>query len=124
MISIQKLKEDFRALKKEALLLPLALADRRTPLPAKLLAAITLGYLLSPLDLIPDFIPVLGLLDDLLIVPALIMLTLKLIPEEVLKDIRQSGQLQAKLRKKWYFALSVISIYLFFGYLAYSWHQT
>lgn len=58
MISVQNLKEKLRTLKKDALMLPLALADSRTPLPAKLLAAVTLVYLLSPLDLIPDFIPV------------------------------------------------------------------
>ncbi len=119
MISFSTLKEKIRTLKKEALILPLALADSRTPLPAKLLAAITLGYLLSPIDLIPDFIPVLGWLDDLLLVPLLIMLTIKLIPADVMEDIRQSAQVEGKLRKKWYFALPVIFIYLLLGYLAY-----
>ena len=119
MASIQNLKKKFHALKKDALILPLALADSRTPLAAKLLAALSLGYLLSPIDLIPDFIPVLGLLDDLLIVPLLLTLTLKLIPAAVLNDLRQREQVQEKLRKKWYFALPVLFIYLLLGYFIY-----
>lgn len=123
MISIRSLKQRVNRLKKSAVLLPLALLDRRTPLEAKLLAAITLGYLLSPIDLIPDFIPVLGLLDDLLLVPLLLTLTIKLIPAAVLEDISQSGQVSAKLKKKWYFALPLILLYLLLGYWVYSWYS-
>lgn len=60
----------------------LALKDRRTSWLAKLLAFLTVAYALSPVDLIPDFIPVIGYLDDLLILPLLAALTIKLIPAE------------------------------------------
>lgn len=123
MNSIRGLKQRFGKLKQDAALLPVALLDRRTPISAKLLAAITLGYLLSPIDLIPDFIPVLGLLDDLLIVPLLLSLTFKLIPAAVLEDIRQSGKAKAKLKKKWYFALPLVLFYLLLGYWGYSWYS-
>ena len=62
----------------------LALKKRETPWTAKLLAALTVGYALSPIDLIPDFIPVLGYLDDLIILPAMVALTVRLIPAEVM----------------------------------------
>lgn len=68
----------------------IAYKDKRTPIAAKMLIGITIGYLLSPIDLIPDFIPVIGLLDDLIIVPALIALSNKLIPEVVLKVAREN----------------------------------
>jgi uncharacterized membrane protein YkvA (DUF1232 family) len=64
----------------------------RTPLTAKILAALVLAYAFSPIDLIPDFIPVLGYLDDLLIVPAGIYLALRLIPDDVVAESRQRAQ--------------------------------
>lgn len=67
---LQKLKENVKKLKQETVPIYHALFDSRTPVMAKILAALTVAYLLSPIDLIPDFIPVLGLLDDLIIVPA------------------------------------------------------
>ncbi len=75
---LSKLKQKARQLKSEAQVLVRAYSDKRTPITAKMLIAITVGYLLSPIELIPDFIPVLGLLDDLIIVPALIALSIKL----------------------------------------------
>lgn len=65
-----------------------AFLDRRTPALAKLVAGLTVAYALSPIDLIPDFIPVLGLLDDLLIVPAGAALALRLIPPAIMEDCR------------------------------------
>ena len=92
----------------------LAYADRRTPWAAKLLIGLTVGYLLSPIDLIPDFIPVLGLLDDLLIVPLLISLSIKLIPPQVMAEARQKHQRQAALAKKenWLVAALIVLIWL------------
>lgn len=69
---IGKLKQQARQLKSEAQVLLIAYKDKRTPATAKILIAITVSYLLSPIDLIPDFIPVVGLPDDLVIVPFLI----------------------------------------------------
>ena len=77
------LKERAKKLKKEIPAVFLSLKDRETPLFAKILAGITVGYALSPIDLIPDFIPVLGYLDDIILLPALIALTVKFIPPAV-----------------------------------------
>ena len=66
------------------------LADPRTPFVPKVLLGAAVGYLLMPFDLIPDFIPVLGQLDDLLIVPGLVLLALKFVPEDVLEEHREA----------------------------------
>ena len=70
----------------------LALKRKETPWTAKALAALTIGYALSPIDLIPDFIPVLGYLDDLILLPALVALTIRLIPAEVLASCRAEAE--------------------------------
>jgi uncharacterized membrane protein YkvA (DUF1232 family) len=75
-------------LKDELRILRLAVADPRVPWYAKALAAAVVGYALSPVDLIPDFIPVLGWLDDLILVPAGFWLAVKMIPPEVWEDCR------------------------------------
>jgi uncharacterized membrane protein YkvA (DUF1232 family) len=77
-----------RQLKAEVYALYLAYRDPRVPWYAKVLAACVVGYALSPIDLIPDFIPVLGYLDDLVLIPLGIALTLRLIPPEVLDECR------------------------------------
>lgn len=84
----RRLQAFARRLKAELLALSVAARDPRTPWPARLLALLVLAYALSPLDLIPDFIPVLGQLDDLLLVPAGLWLALRLIPPEVMQDAR------------------------------------
>jgi uncharacterized membrane protein YkvA (DUF1232 family) len=80
-----------RALKRDARALWLAGRDPRTPWYAKALALAVAAYAFSPIDLIPDFIPVLGLLDDLIIVPAGIWLCLRLIPPEILAEHRAAA---------------------------------
>jgi uncharacterized membrane protein YkvA (DUF1232 family) len=118
---IDKLKQQARQLKSEAQVLILAYSDKRTPLSAKIIIGLTVGYLLSPIDLIPDFIPVIGYLDDLLIVPLLITLSIKLIPSVVLTEARQSIKYNPKKIKKnnWIFAAIIISIWLALFYTAY-----
>ncbi len=112
---LSKLKQKARELKSEAQVLMIAYKDKRTPVAAKILIAITVGYLLSPIDLIPDFIPVLGLLDDLIIVPLLITASIKLISESVLNDARDFVKINpGKLKKtNWIFALLIIAIWIF-----------
>ena len=77
---LEKLKSRARALKHEAFAVYLAAKDPRTPWYAKAVAFLTIAYAFSPIDLIPDFIPILGYLDDLFIVPAGIALAVRLIP--------------------------------------------
>ncbi len=83
-----RLKATGRALKRELRVYQLVLKDRRTPRLAKFLLGLAVGYALSPVDLIPDFVPGLGYLDDIVLVPALVLLALKMVPREVIEDCR------------------------------------
>lgn len=80
-----------RAIKRDVHALWLAARDSRTPWYAKLLALVTAAYALSPIDLIPDFIPVLGYLDDVILVPLGILLTIRLIPAELMLEYRATA---------------------------------
>jgi uncharacterized membrane protein YkvA (DUF1232 family) len=91
-MSLARLRERAARLKRDVLALWFALRHPRTPIAAKLVAAVVVGYALSPIDLIPDFIPVLGFLDDVILLPAGIALCLKLIPTDVLAECRQRAQ--------------------------------
>ncbi|MGI8942851.1 MAG: YkvA family protein [Qipengyuania sp.] len=82
------LKAWAQELRRDTLALWLAVGDKRTPLGAKLVAGAVVAYAFSPIDLTPDFIPVLGLLDDLLIVPLGIWLALKLVPAPLMAELR------------------------------------
>jgi uncharacterized membrane protein YkvA (DUF1232 family) len=91
-----------KRLKSEIHALYLAARDPRTPWYAKALAAFIIGYALSPIDLIPDFIPVIGYLDDLIIVPAGIILLIRIMPKEVLLECRARAQSNPiSFRKNW-----------------------
>jgi uncharacterized membrane protein YkvA (DUF1232 family) len=83
-----RLKTWARALKRDVHAVYLAARDPRTPWYAKALALAVAGYALSPIDLIPDFIPVIGYLDDVILVPAGIWLVIRLIPADVLAEHR------------------------------------
>ncbi|NNU68933.1 DUF1232 domain-containing protein [Rhizobium sp. WYCCWR 11152] len=85
---ISKAKNWAKSLKRDIVALWLAARDRRVPWPAKAVAGAVAAYALSPIDLIPDFIPILGYLDDLLIVPLGIMLAIRLVPVEVMNELR------------------------------------
>ncbi len=85
---LQRWKQRARALKKEVYALYLAYRDSRTPWYAKVVAALVVAYAFSPIDLIPDPIPVLGYLDDLVLIPLGAALALRLIPPDVMADAR------------------------------------
>lgn len=88
--------------------------DKKTPWTAKAVAEITVAYALSPIDLIPDFIPVLGFLDDVILLPALIALTIKLIPSDVWERNRKLAEnlWENGRPKKWYFAIPVAVLWM------------
>jgi len=81
-----KLKEKIKELKTKVSALYLALKRKDTPIPAKIAAAITVGYALSPIDLIPDFIPILGYMDDIILLPLLMAISIKLIPKKIMEE--------------------------------------
>ena len=85
------LKRRAKRLKRQVWSLWLAMKDPRTPFRARLVIAVTVAYALSPIDFIPDFIPVLGYLDDLIILPGLIVLAIRLIPKEVMAAARREA---------------------------------
>lgn len=114
-----KLKEKIIEIEKKTAALFLALKKPETPWYAKIIAGMTIAYALSPIDLIPDFIPLLGYIDDLIILPLLLTLSIKLIPraiyavclieaDEIWKDGKPS---------KWYFAIPIFLIWLLIIYL-------
>lgn len=109
------LKERAKQLKTDIPAVFLSLKSKDTPIAAKILALITVGYALSPIDLIPDFIPVLGYLDDIIILPALIALTIRLIPKDTFAKFRKEaeGMWQSGKPKKWYYAIPIAMIWLF-----------
>ena len=108
------LKERAKKLKTDIPAVFIALRKKETPLAAKIIAGITIGYALSPIDIIPDFIPVLGLLDDLIILPALISITIKLIPENIFKECRTESEnlWENGKPKKWYYAVPIIIFWM------------
>ena len=109
------LKERAKQLKTDIPAVFLSLKSEDTPIAAKILAGITVGYALSPIDLIPDFIPVLGYLDDIIILPALIALTIRLIPKDTFAKFRNEaeGMWQNGKPKKWFYAIPIALIWLF-----------
>jgi len=109
---LSRLRRRAASLKKEVTALYYAYQDPRTPVYAKVLVFITMAYALSPIDLIPDFIPILGYLDDLILLPALIALSISLIPEPVMREARIRAEKEPlQLRKNWGAALLFILIW-------------
>lgn len=89
---LNRLKNIGRKFKKELAFYKSVLNDNRTPKVAKWLLAIAIGYAIMPFDLIPDFIPVIGQLDDLIIIPMLIIIAFKIIPKQVITDCRNKQE--------------------------------
>ena len=107
------LKERTKKLKTDIPAIFFALKDKETHFLAKIFAGITIVYALSPIDFIPDFIPVLGYLDDLILLPLLVALTIKFIPKDVLERNRNLSETMwsEKSSQKWYYALPIILIW-------------
>ena len=111
---MNKLKERAKRLKNDIPAVFLALKEKRTPWYAKIIAAVIVVYALSPIDLIPDFIPLLGYLDDIIILPALIAWCVKCIPKDVFEDCRRcaEGMWRGGKPEKWYYAIPFVLIWV------------
>jgi uncharacterized membrane protein YkvA (DUF1232 family) len=112
--------ERTKRLKTEVYALCLAMKDPRVPWYAKLLMALVIGYAISPIDLIPDFIPVIGQIDDLIIVPAGIALVIKMTPKSVMEEYRQKATTEPiNTRTKWVVAAIIVSIWVLVIYFVF-----
>lgn len=109
---LDRLKLWARSVKRDAVALYLAARDPRTPWYAKALAAVVVAYALSPIDLIPDFIPVLGYLDDIVIVPLGLWLVLRMIPAEVMEECRVEAEALAERPTSVTAAMVVVLIWI------------
>jgi uncharacterized membrane protein YkvA (DUF1232 family) len=111
---LQKLKMKVKELNYKLSALYIAYKRKDVSIWAKIIIIIAIGYALSPIDLIPDFVPILGYIDDLLILPFLIFISLKLIPHEIMKECEKQAKDLWKdgKSKKWYYAIPILLIYL------------
>ena len=111
---MSKLKERAKKLKTDIPAVFLALKEKGTPWYAKIIAVAVVVYALSPVDLVPDFIPVLGYLDDVIILPVLIAWCIRCIPEELFEDCRRraEGMWGSGRPQKWYYAIPFVLIWL------------
>lgn len=108
---LESLKQRAMQLKRDTLAVWYAALDPRTPWYAKAAAGLVTAYAFSPIDLVPDFVPILGYLDDLVLIPAGIALTLKLIPVEVMEDARIKAAEQEKKPVNWWVGSLIILIW-------------
>lgn len=108
----ERARARLEGLKREALTLWVAARDPRTPLAAKLLAGAVAAYAFSPIDLIPDFIPVFGLLDDLLIVPLGVWAVMRLIPKPLLADFRAEAAALAERPASRLAATAIVALWV------------
>lgn len=108
--NIMTIKERARGLKRDIPAIFIAFRKKETPWMAKCMAAITICYALSPIDFIPDFIPVLGYLDDIILLPILVVFTIKLIPKEVYALCKEEAEhiWDNGKPKKWIYAIPII----------------
>ena len=112
-MAVQRFRESARAAKRDVLDVYLVARDSRVPWPVKVLVAAVAAYALSPIDLVPDFIPVMGYPDDLLIVPLDILAVVKLVPAEVLAELRKDADLSLVARpRSWAGAVVIILVWL------------
>ena len=120
---LEKLKERANTLQREIFALYLVYKDPRTPMHVKIFTGLVVAYAFSPIDLIPDFIPILGYLDDLILVPLGISLALKIIPREVMAECRQRAQEEMSAGKpaNWAAAIVIILVWVGLAYLCIRW---
>ncbi|WP_312303222.1 YkvA family protein [Diaphorobacter nitroreducens] len=118
---LQIAKQWARALKRDVLVVYLAARDPRTPWALRLLALAVAAYALSPIDLVPDFIPVLGYLDDLLIVPLGLALVLRLLPPPVLLAARERAARMLARPRSWLAAALIIMLWVLLAVLLFAW---
>jgi uncharacterized membrane protein YkvA (DUF1232 family) len=111
-MGVAGLKQRARALKRDVVALWIAGRDRRVPWHAKAVAAAVAAYALSPIDLIPDFIPVLGYLDDLILVPLGIALAVRLIPPALLAEFRAEALRREALPTSRAAAAAIVALWL------------
>jgi uncharacterized membrane protein YkvA (DUF1232 family) len=109
-----------RAIKRDVAALYIAGRDRRTPWYAKAIAVAVAAYALSPIDLIPDFIPVLGYLDDLVIVPIGILIAVRLMPGELMAEFRDTAARHGHLPSNWLAAAIIVAAWVI-GLAAVAW---
>ena len=121
-MNIKSWKIESKKLKTEVYALYLASRHPRTPWHAKVLAALIIGYALSPIDLIPDFIPVVGYLDDLILIPLGIALLIKIISKDILEECRAKAEAELSKRKpkNWVAAIIIVLIWLLVIYLIFT----
>lgn len=118
---VDRIKSSARLVKRDIVALWLAARDSRTPWYAKLVAALVAAYALSPIDLIPDFIPIFGYLDDLIIVPLGLWLAIRLIPNELMAELRRDADSQAPAPRSWAGAVLVALLWVLFAALIVRW---
>jgi uncharacterized membrane protein YkvA (DUF1232 family) len=111
---MEKLKQSARKLKKEINVLAVVYRDPRTPWYARVFIAVILAYSLSPIDLIPDFIPVLGYLDDLILIPLGIFLAIKMIPGDIFTEAHQvvAARPDDAGIHGWWFAVLIVAFWM------------
>jgi len=113
-----RLKQWARVIKRDVHALYLASRDPRVPWHAKAMAAVVAGYALSPIDLIPDFIPVVGYLDDLILVPLGILLVIRLIPPELMAEHRAAAAAAQEPPLSWRAATMIAGLWIAASVLA------
>jgi uncharacterized membrane protein YkvA (DUF1232 family) len=118
---IGRVKSWARGIKRDVVTVYFAARDPNAPLLARILAGLVAAYALSPIDLIPDFIPVLGYLDDLLIVPLGLLLVIRLMPDEVLINARSKADTLLARPRSWLAAMCFVAIWLALGFYLALW---
>jgi len=118
MMTLASLKARVRQVKVDLIALSLAARDPRTPWYAKLIVAGCVAYALSPVDIIPDFIPVIGLVDDLIFIPIALALAVRFIPDEVLADCRVTASAIAARKTSRAAGLVIVGLWIALATLA------